>query len=179
FDHAYPLRVLVVAIVLVACRDRLVRSFVRPSLSAFGIGVVAYVAWIAFGRASGSFHGAPVELSSMGSVLATAWIAFRIVGAVVTVPLAEELAFRGYVSDRLLGSPDAIPWRREVLAFAVSSVAFGLLHERVVAAVVAGGLCHLAYRRRRCVSDAVTAHAVTNALVALHVSATGDWSWWR
>ena len=57
------------------------------------------------------------------------WIIFRVLAAVVTAPLAEELAFRGYLMRRLLSrdfaqvSFERFPW----FAFLVSSVAFGLL----------------------------------------------------
>ena len=49
------------------------------------------------------FPQAPLRegLARLSAGWATAWLIFRIVGAAVTVPLAEQLAFRGYLLRRL------------------------------------------------------------------------------
>src|SRR4029077_11911062 len=103
--------------------------------------------------------------------------AARIVGAVVIVPLVEELAFRGYLARRLTGadwesvSLRAISWP----ALLASSVLFGLLHRDVIAGTAAGVLSARRARRRGQLGDAVLAHAVTNALLAITVLVTGRW----
>jgi CAAX prenyl protease-like protein len=98
----------------------------------------------------------------------------------VTVPLAEELAFRGYLTRRLI-APDfeCVPLGRFTWAsFLVSSALFGALHGRWLAGTLAGMLYALALYRRRNLADPVLAHALTNALLAVHVLATGAWSLW-
>jgi hypothetical protein len=42
-----------------------------------------------------------IGLNSLSAIEAGTWILFRIVGAVPIVPIAEELAFRGYIIRRL------------------------------------------------------------------------------
>jgi membrane protease YdiL (CAAX protease family) len=60
----------------------------------------------------------------------------------------------------------------------ISSAAFGLLHERWFAATLCGGLYALAAWRTGRLRDAVVAHAVTNALIAAVVLASGRWGLW-
>ena len=59
-----------------------------------------------------------------------------------------------------------------------SSVVFGMLHSRILAATVAGLIYGLVARRRSALSDAVAAHALTNALLAVTVLATGRFDLW-
>ena len=78
------------------------------------------------------------------------WLAFRVAGSVLIVPFVEELAFRGYLLRRLAGQDDddLSPGRYAWLPFLVSSVAFELLHTRVLAGTLAGIAYALAYYRR-------------------------------
>ena len=106
------------------------------------------------------------------------WLAVRVIGSVVIVPIAEELAFRGYLMRRLIAADywslpiGAFSWA----SFAISSGLFGLLHGRWLAGTLAGLLYAVALYRRRELSDAVAAHATTNAMIAVVVLITGDWS---
>jgi CAAX prenyl protease-like protein len=109
------------------------------------------------------------------------WIAARSLAAVVTVPLAEELAFRGFLYRRLISADfEAVSFRRfSWLALVLSSIAFGLLHgDRWFAGAVAG----LAYGgvmiRRGRIGNAVVAHGMTNALIAVDVIAFQHWHLW-
>ena len=108
------------------------------------------------------------------------WLAFRVVGSVITVPIAEELAFRGYLIRRLVASdfttvrPGQFTW----LSFVISSMLFGVLHGRWLAGTLAGMAYALALYRRGEIVDAIVAHATTNALIAGFVLATGNWSLW-
>ena len=69
----------------------------------------------------------------------------------------------------------AVSW----VALVVSSVLFGAMHgQRWLAGTVAGVLYGwLAIRRGR-IGEAVVAHAVTNALIAVYVLAFGQWQLW-
>jgi CAAX prenyl protease-like protein len=108
-------------------------------------------------------------------------VVFRVVGYVVVAPLAEELAFRAYLTRRLATTDiDRIPlgqfgW----LPFLLSSLLFGALHGSLwMAGTLAGIAFALALYRRRMLGDAVVAHATTNALLAVCAWATGRWSVW-
>jgi CAAX prenyl protease-like protein len=122
----------------------------------------------------------PDTLAGLPRVEAAGWLFCRVLGSVVTVPMAEELAFRGFLSRRLIAADfqDVSPGRLTGLSFLGSSLAFGLLHQRWVAGTLAGMLFALAYARRGRLADAVLAHATANALIAAWVLVTGDWSVW-
>ena len=108
------------------------------------------------------------------------WLVARVVGAVVTVPIAEELAFRGYLHRRLIDadfervSLSTFTW----LAFVVSSLLFGVMHGRWLAGTLAGMAYALLLYRRGELGDAISAHAITNAMIAAYVLATGHWLLW-
>ena len=111
----------------------------------------------------------------------TAWLAFRILGAVITVPIAEELAFRGFLLRRLVSADfESVSWRLFAWApFLISSIGFGLLHgNRWLAGAIAGMIYAFAMLRRGRIGEAVAAHAVTNALLAIYVLVSGNWQLW-
>ena len=180
FDPLYGVRVIAVLATLSACRRHYPR-WDGWSWSALGIGIVVFTLWIAL-------EPQPHAASAVGEALATApagwavlWLVVRVIGAVVTVPLAEELAFRGYLARRLVAREfERVPLGRfSWLAFLGSSLAFGALHQRLVAGTLAGMLYAVAVYRRGALTDAVVAHSTTNALLAFYVLVTGSWSLWE
>jgi len=109
-----------------------------------------------------------------------AWVALRVLGSVLVIPLAEELAFRGWLL-RWLSSRDfeAVPPRAWTwTALILSSLAFGAVHARLLAGTLAGLCFALAYRWRGRLGDAAVAHAAANAVVAAAVLAGGRWALW-
>jgi CAAX prenyl protease-like protein len=109
------------------------------------------------------------------------WIVFRALAATTTVPVAEELAFRGFLARRVVSADfQAVDFRRlSLAAVLVSSGIFGLMHgERWLAGALAGVAYALVLRRGRSMGDAVLAHATTNALIAISVLACGQWQLW-
>lgn len=182
FNWLYPVPVLVAMGVLWSLRGPLHEALsARPSLLSIFVGVLTYVVWILLippdpERAvllQSSLAAAPVWMAAL-------WIAFRIFGSSVIVPLIEELAFRGGLM-RLVQAvvPPVIGrWSIDILALVLTSVAFGLLHSEILAGVVAGLAFGAVYLWRRVLMDAVVAHAVTNFLICLHVLGLGEWSYW-
>jgi exosortase E/protease (VPEID-CTERM system) len=184
FDVYYPARVIAAGAALLVYRGAYTE--LRPCWSWQAVlnGCLVFALWMSLEPLSASAstgQPAPSSLSAMGPVWAAVWVFFRVFGSVVTVPLAEELAFRGYLTRRLISAdfttipPGKMTW----LSFIVSSVLFGALHGRWVAGTLAGMAYALAYRRRGELGDAVLAHGVTNALIAITVLATGQWSLWN
>lgn len=96
------------------------------------------------------------------------WLLVRALGFSTVVPLAEELAFRGYLLRVLQNrhfervSYRSGPW----WAVAISSLVFGALHDRWLAGTVAGLAYALIQIRGGRLRDAVLAHATTNATLA-------------
>lgn len=183
FDYAYPLRVLAAAGALWLFRRGYAGWRWSWSWAAVAIGVAAFALWMALEptpRDTGEGSAVAGGLAGLSWAGAAAWLGFRIVGSVVTVPLAEELAFRGYLPRRLISADfqDVPAGRFTGASFLVSSILFGAMHGRWLAGTLAGMLFASALYRRGRLADAVLAHATTNALIAVYVLATGSWSLW-
>ena len=182
----YPARVLVAGVLLSYFwrRYTVLQAPGRVSgplslLWAVTAGVGVFLLWVTLvPQTEADPHEA---LGEMPSWLLPVWVVVRVVGFVVVTPLAEELAFRGYLMRRLVSSDfEAVPpgqfgW----VSLFVSSVLFGLMHGEIVE-IVAGILAGLAYGllvvRTGRVRDAVIAHAITNVLLMVVMAVTGSWA---
>ena len=183
FEWLYPLRFFAAAAALWIFRKRYANLDWRCGWLAPVAGALIFLLWIALDRfSSHAASGAmPISLASASSSARILWIAFRVLASVTTVPLAEELAFRGYLLRRLVGSDfEAISFSRVTpVAILVSSAIFGVLHGgRWIAGVLAGIVLALLIMRRSRMGEALAAHAVANALIAIYVLAFNAWSLW-
>jgi exosortase E/protease (VPEID-CTERM system) len=182
-DAFYPLRVVATGGVLWFFwrKYRVLRWTV--SWTAIAAGIVVFLLWIALeprhpGTASaGTIPGA---LAHVPPGALAVWLLLRVVGSVVTTPLAEELAFRGYLTRRFIAADfETVPFSRfSWLSFLGSSLLFGAMHHRLLAGTLAGAVYALALYRRGELADPVVAHATTNAMIATYVLTTGTWSLW-
>ncbi len=181
-DRLYAVRVLIAGLVLWTYRSAYRALGWSWSWVAVGLGGAVFGLWIGleavFPPGAGEEPGTPFALPAAER---WPWLVCRIVGAVVLVPVAEELAFRGYLLRRLQGAEldQNMTGRWNGFAVAVSSVLFGLLHaDRWIAGTLAGATFAWAFYRRGRLSDAILAHAVANAALAGYVLATGQWDLW-
>ncbi len=181
FDWFYPLKVIATATVLGVFWKSY--AFCRPYLNveAIGIGIAIFFLWMWMVPADAEKTLLySEELGSVAPWLALVWLVFRCIGSAITVPLAEELAFRGYILSRLsnaelkMNMAPAFSW----LAFLASSLLFGIFHGAWIAGTIAGMGYALARYRRGRVSDAILAHMTTNALLSAYVLMTQQWSYW-
>ncbi|GFO56872.1 CAAX prenyl protease-related protein [Geomonas sp. Red276] len=146
-----------------------------------GIGLAVFVAWVLLdGRIGlgevGAFNPAALPDGAVRLVL----ILSRAAGAVLVVPLMEEIFWRSFLI-RFLVDPDfeSVPvghftWQ----SFLGTVVLFGLEHHQVVAGMVAGALYNVLLYRTRSLALCVLAHATTNLALAVYVVATGSWGFW-
>ena len=184
FEWLYPLRFLAAIGALWICRRGYSKLTWRPDWVAPLAGVAVFLLWIAMD--SGTHHGPAGVLAGQSPLVRAVWIAFRALAATTTVPVAEELAFRGFLLRRLSVSSgaandfEAVDFRRVTyFAIATSSVLFGLMHgERWLAGALAGVVYAMVTRRRQGIGNAIAAHATTNALIAVYVVAGGHWQLW-
>ncbi len=183
FDAYYPLRVLTAAGTLYYFRGAYAAIRHIPSWQAVAVGAATFAVWMALepvAPSAGATSALALGLAQLPKAGAMTWLAFRVVGSVITVSIAEELAFRGYLIRRLVASdfttvrPGQFTW----LSFVISSMLFGALLGRWLAGTLAGMAYALALYRRGKIVDAIVAHATTNALIAGFVLATGSWSLW-
>jgi len=181
-DWLYPVRVIAAVGVLWVFRKHYTNLGWTMSWRAVAIGCATFAVWIALVPSGPSAADQwPAALRAVPVHWAAAWMLLRVIGYTITVPLVEELAFRGYLTRRLMGEDfQRLPiglfsWS----SFAISSVLFGALHGGLwLAGTIAGMTFALALYQRRALGDAVLAHATTNGLIAVYVFATGRWSVW-
>jgi exosortase E/protease (VPEID-CTERM system) len=183
FEWLYPLRFFAAC---AALRVLLVSyKTIDWSLSWTGpiYGVLVAILWIAMERLVHPVPPAamPGARAEAGAAARSAWIAIRALAAITTVPIAEELAFRGFLLRRLIAEDfESVPFKCFTWpALLLSSVAFGVLHgNRWIAGTLAGLLFGLAMDRNGKLADAVIAHATTNAILAACVLLSNRWQFW-
>lgn len=181
FDVLYPLRVVAVVLALCYFRKSYKRLDWQWTWQAPAIGAAVFVIWMLLELDVDSSKTVLAQgLSGLTSGTAAVWLVFRVLGSVIMVPLAEELAFRGYLIRKLIAKDfENIPLGQfSWFSFVLTSVLFGLLHDRWLAGTLAGMGYALALYRRRQLGDAVVAHATTNALIAIFVLTQARWSLW-
>ena len=186
FEWLYPLRFVAAAIAIWCYRSEFKKLEWRFSWFAPLTGASVFALWII-----PSLSAKTPAASTLGASLAAlspaarwAWIAFRAAAAILTVPIAEELAFRGYLARRWikLSNPnfETISFSSvTLLSIALSSIAFGLMHGKQWLVGILAGLAYAGIMKwKGRLSDAIIAHATTNLLLAAWVLLTGDWSQW-
>lgn len=179
FEWFYPLRLFACVAVITLYRRRLAAIDWRWSWRGPLLGVGVYLIWFVAVHFLAPDYGMPGALAAASPSLRWGWIACRVAGSVLTVPLAEELAYRGFLMRRLQSRDfDALAYERvHWFGLALSSVLFGAAHG---ALWMPGILAGLAYgwivKRRGELGEAVAAHMTTNLLVAVMALGTGNWA---
>lgn len=168
-ELGYPLQVVLMAAALWWYRTPLAAYLQRPSTTSVLAGLVVGVIWVALAPEPEPGSPALAALSAGGLLL---WGGIRIIGTVALVPLIEELFFRGYIVARL----DTGSVQSKVLAVAVSTALFALLHGRWIEAGLAGLVFALLYMQRGRLIDAIAAHAIANTVIAAVAAWQGNWS---
>jgi CAAX prenyl protease-like protein len=121
------------------------------------------------------------QIRALGPPGAAVWLALRAFGSVVVVPIAEELAFRGFLLRRLIAADFSAVARTRSTPWALlgSSLAFAVLHPGAWLAAGSAGIAYAwAQQLRGRTADAIIAHAITNACIALAVlTRAAYWLW--
>ena len=184
FESLYPLRLAAAAVALWIFRRGYQNCDWRFGWSAPVAGVVVFVLWVGLDRVLGTASSSspiPAALDALSAPGRIFWLTARVLAASITVPIAEELAFRGYLLRRLVSAdfervdPRQYTW----FSLALSSIVFGAMHGNSWLAGSAAGLIYgWLYTRSGRIGDPVIAHATTNILLAVCVLALGQWHFW-
>lgn len=156
-------------------------SVILPSIL---VGAVVFVAWVGLDRVVdyprlGTRTGFDPN-SLHGSAWWPAFLAFRLYGLVLMVPVMEEIFWRSFLL-RYLTRYDfqALPIGTfSALSLWVMVGASALAHPEWLAAVVASLAYALWIRRSRSLFAAIVAHATTNAALGGYVLVTREWHYW-
>jgi CAAX prenyl protease-like protein len=145
------------------------------------LGAAVFLMWMASAHFMLPAVAMPAKLAAMAAAPRGVWILCRVVGAVLMVPIAEELAYRGYLMRRLCNSDfesvsfKSVSW----VGLAAAAIVFGAAHGALWPPGAAAGLAYgLIVVRSGRLAEAVAAHATTNALIAAAVLSGGQWQLW-
>jgi len=184
FEWLYPLRLVAALATLWCFRRNLLSIDWRFDWLGPLAGVGVFLFWLVFSQRmlpSGSGDALASSIGHLAPFERTIWLSARVLAAVITVPIAEELAFRGFVARRIVAEDvESVSYSRlGWLPILISSAVFGVLHGRLwLAGVLAGVVFALVAKLRNRLGEAVAAHATANLLIAIWVLARGDFSLW-
>jgi exosortase E/protease (VPEID-CTERM system) len=101
-----------------------------------------------------------------------------LVGSAILIPIAQELAFRGYLARKLVAADfENVPFNQFTwLSFLGSSILFSITEPNWLPAILAGMIFALVMYRRGLLTDAIVAHSCSSGLLFLFAAATGKWS---
>jgi exosortase E/protease (VPEID-CTERM system) len=181
FEYLYPLRFVAALAALWVYRKGFADADLGFSWRGPAAGILVFCLWIAAAGWLVRPAGEPAALALLPEPLRAIWIGCRVAAAVITVPLAEELAYRGYLLRRLV-SPrfetvpfSAVRWP----ALLASALAFGVMHGSLWLPGVAAGLAYGAVAvRTGKLGECIAAHGTTNALLAAYVLMFDRWQLW-
>ncbi len=179
FEWLYPLRLLACLAAIVIYRKRLAALEWRWSWRGPLLGIGVFVIWFVGVHFLVPDAGMPQELAAASPSLRWGWIGCRVAASVLTVPLAEELAYRGFLMRRLQARDfDSLAYERVGwFAVAASSVLFGAAHGALwLPGSVAGCAYGWIVKRRGQLGEAVVAHMTTNLLVAAVALGLDNWA---
>jgi CAAX prenyl protease-like protein len=112
----------------------------------------------------------------------TKWlmITVRVMGAVIIVPIMEELFWRSFLLRYLIDSDftKVAIGRFSLFSFLAVSILFGLEHHYVFAGIMAGVVFNGIYYYTRSIAHCIVSHAVANLCLALYVLGTDKWNFW-
>jgi len=144
------------------------------------LGLVTFLLWINMDwTLAGTSAGFNPQLLPSGPIRLLLTM-FRVGGAVLVVPLMEELFWRSFLLRYLINADfESVPLGKFTWgSFLVSSLLFGLEHHLFWAGVLAGALFSALLYRTRSLTQCVLAHTVTNLALAGYVLGTGRWEFW-
>jgi hypothetical protein len=187
--YLYPIRAITAGILLWVFRSRYSElSFSdlgRPmhTLLSILLGILVFIVWITlnlpFTLTPSLATGYDPTLFPEGGVR-MAMISVRVVGAVIIVPIMEELFWRSFLTRYLISNSFTTVeiGTFTLSSFLITSVLFGLEHNLIIAGILAGIIYNAILFYTKNLSQCVLSHLITNALLAGYVIFTNQWSFW-
>ncbi len=165
----------------------------RMSWEACGVGLACFLIWVGLdgviprlGALLGDaaeekpWQWNPFEFFTDHPALAWTFVGIRVLGSTLIVPPLEEVFYRSAVY-RYWVAPniESVPLNRfHFKAFCATSILFGVVHQEWLAGIFCGAAFQWLVLRKGHLGDAMTAHAITNALLGLYVVWTDSWQFW-
>jgi len=109
-----------------------------------------------------------------------AFVAIRLAGLALVVPLMEEVFWRGFLIRYLVSEDfESVPLGKFTpVSFGVVTVLFTLAHPELLAALAWGAAINLLFYQTKNLWACIVAHAVTNLLLGVYILAVDAWQLW-
>jgi len=187
----YPLRVLAPAGVLVLYSRPVVRLRPRDLTASLVLGLAVFIVWIGpdllfphyrqhwlFQNSLTGTVQSSLPSNVRGDLLV---LTFRVLRAVIIVPIVEELFWRGWLMRWLIHTDfHKVPFGTYApLSFWFTALLFASEHGPYWdVGLIAGILYNWWAIRTKSLADCILAHALTNGALCAWVIATGRWEYW-
>ncbi len=108
------------------------------------------------------------------------WIAIKVIGSCLLIPIVEEVAFRGFLLRFLIQRKfEQVP--QGTFQFGscfITALIFGLLHQHLWAGILTGIILNLSLYYRKSLFDSIICHSTANAALAFYIIYTSHWQYW-
>jgi CAAX prenyl protease-like protein len=187
---AYPIRVIIVTVILLSVLPRF-SWHPRRTLGSLAVGLLVFAIWIAPDVLWPTYRNHRLLQNSWTGMVRSSldtslqsdhvFLLFRVFGTAALVPLVEELFWRGWLMRYLVN-----PKFTSVELGTYSGISFwltaGLFATEHGPYWDVGLLAGVAYNywmiKTKSMADCVLAHIATNACLALYVMGLGKWQYW-
>lgn len=186
YPIAYTVKIAVVAAVAwwyrAAWRDFRPRPSVAVLVASIALGVLVTLAWVGldpyYPRWSAQGSRSSFDPTALPTAGRFAFLAVRLIGLILVVPLIEELFWRSFLMRSIIDPDDftRIPVGRVTPpAAAITSVAFAAVHPEWLPALLTGLAWAALLWRTRSLAACLVSHATANLVLGAYVLATGEW----
>ena len=186
YPAVYAVKAIAVTVTLIVCR-RILRdivpswNLVLPSVAA-GVGIcmlwIALEQWFPYPHLGNRVAYNPFD--ELSPAAAQAFLAMRLYGMVLLVPVFEELLWRSFLIRYATTAnfQSIAPWAYSTGAFWIVAAAGAVAHTEWLTAFIVNILFILWMKQTRSLFAVVVAHAITNLLLASFILVTGYWELW-
>lgn len=184
----YAPKIALTGILLTAFRRHYVEVYfedlrkLQHLLISIALGIVIFALWINMDWTLSSQTTPPGFNPAVLSDPPTRWlmIVLRCIGAVIIVPIMEELFWRSFLLRYLIDNDfmSVAIGRLTWFSLLITTVLFGLEHHYLFAGMMAGVLFSLVYYWTRSIIHCILCHATANLCLAIYVLQTSRWQFW-
>ncbi|MCC6586954.1 MAG: CAAX prenyl protease-related protein [Bryobacterales bacterium] len=187
----FPLRVAILAAAVWFFSRDVLDLRATTWLGSIGVGVAVFLIWIGPDALIPGYRSHWIFQNSITGKVATSIdtalltspmvLVFRIIRAVILVPIIEELFWRGWLLRWLVKNDfQQVPTGAYTpSAVIITALLFASEHGPYwEVGLIAGLIYNWWVIRTRSLADCIVAHAVTNAALCGYVLATGKWEYW-
>ena len=187
-NYLYPVKIILVISSIIVFRKSYTELKwkellkITNTMLSLSVGIIVIIFWINLDMSpfvigkitpfNPSVHPAVISSSMM--------LLIRAVGAVLVVPIIEELFWRSFLCRYLINHnfTTVTHGKFTLFSFLVTSVLFGLEHNLWFAGIIAGVAYNFIYLKTKSVTQCIFTHAISNFTLAAYVIYGGHWKFW-